>query len=168
MPPSSQQHFDCYQVLALQSPLPGRPPVSQEQIKQAYRRALLSNHPDKSHPSHTRQTKRTQYTIDQVTKAYQTLIDSACRRDYDTQLWLRPPPKDEHDWADTHSGIDTLDLDQLNHDPHSNEWYCGCRCGDDQGYRVTEDDLQTASEFVGRIPVDNREYRMPSPQLEQN
>ncbi|KAL8680200.1 MAG: hypothetical protein Q9224_004698 [Gallowayella concinna] len=137
---------DCYQVLALQQPFSGRPAVSQERIKQAYRHALLANHPDKSRIPVTPQPQTTQYTIDQVTTAYQTLIQPARRLEHDKQIRTTPPAKGHSDCVKSHAGIDTLDLDELDHDDYSNEWHRGCRCGDDKGFTVTEDELQRSSD----------------------
>ncbi|KAL8821558.1 MAG: hypothetical protein Q9223_000402 [Gallowayella weberi] len=143
---SKHQDPDCYQVLALQQPFPGRPAVSQEQIKRAYRHALLAHHPDKSRIAVTSQPNTTQYTIDQVTTAYQTLIHPARRLEHDKQLRAKPHIKSDSDCVKSHAGIDTLDLDELDHDGYSNEWHRDCRCGDDKGFRVTEDDLQRSSD----------------------
>lgn len=44
------------------------------------------------------------------------------------------------------TGIETVDLDDLEVDEARGEWYRSCRCGDDQGFLVAESDLEEAVE----------------------
>jgi len=43
-----------------------------------------------------------------------------------------------------HTGIETVDLDDLNVNEAQGIWYRGCRCGDERGFLVREADLEEA------------------------
>ncbi|KAL8871579.1 MAG: hypothetical protein Q9174_002620 [Haloplaca sp. 1 TL-2023] len=60
--------------------------ISHDEIKRAYRLALLANHPDKQHEYNLAQAKPARYSVDEVTTAYNTLIDPVRRLQYDKQL----------------------------------------------------------------------------------
>ncbi|KAI4136206.1 MAG: hypothetical protein L6R39_007844, partial [Caloplaca ligustica] len=138
--------LDCYKVLALPSFKPGIPTVSQEEIKKAYRRALLKHHPDKNRTPGLLQRTITRYTIDEITYAYNTLSNNARRLEHDSRLSPKSSAKDDKDYRNTHIGIDTLDLDELHYDWDKSEWHRGCRCGATRGFTVNEDDLQQSYE----------------------
>ncbi|GAB7345354.1 hypothetical protein MBLNU457_3706t1 [Dothideomycetes sp. NU457] len=118
-------------------------------IKQAYRRALLRHHPDKS-VEHAQVSKGwspsgAAYTVDQITAAFKTLSDPAARADYDRKLSLH-----NHEAAASgrsseetkyFSGLDIVDLDDLEYDETTATWWRGCRCGQQRGFIVTEDEL---------------------------
>lgn len=133
---------DCYDVLKLQRPGSDGPAISQNEIKSAYRRALLLNHPDKHQGSDAIQAGKQRYTIDEVTRAYDILIDPSRRLQYDRQLQLKLREKDDHDPGNHHTGIEAVDLDDLEYDGHRKEWHRECRCGDSTGFRFTEEELQ--------------------------
>lgn len=128
----------------------GLPPLSevhrsirQQDIKLAYRRALLQHHPDKSAaPSDPVKPK---YTVDDITTAYKILSDSLTRSEFDRQLRLQqshsPQPA-----AKQLSGLETVDLDDLKLDSLKSAWHRSCRCGNDRGYLITEDDLEKEAE----------------------
>lgn len=143
---NNHKDIDCYKVLALQTPQPGVPIPSQQEIKEAYRRALLTNHPDKTRDADILQTKKTRYTIDEITFACKTLIVPIHRREHDKKLKLQSPEIGAPNDGDRHSGIDTLDLDELHYDRDKSEWHRDCRCGDTMGFTVNEDDLLQGSD----------------------
>ncbi|KAL8669740.1 MAG: hypothetical protein Q9168_005682 [Polycauliona sp. 1 TL-2023] len=143
--PPTHQIADCYDILDLYGPKHNVSAVGKAEIKQAYRLALLSNHPDKSQAAHLAHRSRARYTIDELSRAYRTLIDPERRLEHDRQLQLEPRVKPDQNHAQSHPGIDMLDLDEFNADDSSGKWHCACRCGDDNGFNVTEDELQTSS-----------------------
>ncbi|KAL6250583.1 Diphthamide biosynthesis protein 4 [Rhinocladiella similis] len=142
--------------------------VSQEDIKSAYRHALLIHHPDKAaHVSlQTQQQQQQQqqqrqqkprshnstpvYSIDDIVVAYEVLTDPGKRRIYNETL-------DKKDGSasnikGTHVGVEVFDLEDLQHDERKNIWFKACRCGDEQGYVLTETDLDNESQH-GEIYV---------------
>ena len=108
--------MDHYEVLNLPKPRPGVISISNQDIRRAYRRALLLHHPDKrtntmqptmsidddeeGRMSHGRRRPETNarlpptdtVSIDQITLAYRTLMNPARRADYDRQLLYQPTP----------------------------------------------------------------------------
>lgn len=40
------------------------------------------------------------------------------------------------------TGVDVVDLDDLEYDEAEGIWYRGCRCGDERGFEVREHDLE--------------------------
>lgn len=143
---NNHQELDCYKVLALRPPTYGLPPISHQEIKDAYRRALLSNHPDKVQDLGVLHSKKIRYSIDQVTNAYKTLTNKVYRLQHDRQLELNPKDKDDTRYENLYSGIETVDLDELHYDCARSEWHCDCRCGDAKGFSLNENDLHQSSE----------------------
>ncbi|KAL7819057.1 hypothetical protein V8C26DRAFT_395848 [Trichoderma gracile] len=132
-------------------------------IKQAYRRALLRHHPDKasttptpssvtsSSPSSSRtQTTRlsaTQiYTIDQITQAFTVLSSPSQRSTYDAALRLSRANGEATAHARFQTGIENVDLDDLQFDEAEERWYRSCRCGNDRGYSFDEEDLEAVEQ----------------------
>mgnify|MGYP001377384595 CR=1 FL=1 len=126
-------------------------------IKRAYRRALLAHHPDKSKqltvsPS-TRPNSGTTvaYTIDQITAAYTTLSTPSLRAAYDRSLLTahkgEAASHSQHQGADFQTGIETVDLDDLDYSEAEARWYRSCRCGNPKGYAFTEADLEESADL---------------------
>lgn len=153
--PLTRPTINCYNILDLYDSDFNVSAVGQAEIKKAYRRALLSNHPDKSQAADLVHRKRARYTIDEVSRAYHTLIDPERRLEHDRQLQLEPRARTVNDHAQSHPGIETRDLDELNREDLSDEWYCGCRCGDKKGFTLTEDELQNST-LAGEIITECR------------
>ncbi|KAL8997855.1 MAG: hypothetical protein Q9169_002937 [Polycauliona sp. 2 TL-2023] len=112
--PLIRKSINCYEILDLSDPDLNVPPVDKAEIKQAYRRALLVNHPDKSQVAGHVHRKRSPYTIDELSGAYHTLMDPKQRLEHDRQLQLRLRAESDNNHADSHPCIETLDLDEFN------------------------------------------------------
>lgn len=137
-------------------------------IKQAYHRALLRHHPDKTNTPHkagsatTRSTSQSSPppTIDQITRAYTTLSHPAERTAYDRHLALtRNPTAPSPGGGDSttfQTGIETVDLDDLDYTEDdaraTTRWHRGCRCGNEEGFAFGEDDLEEAGD-LGELVV---------------
>lgn len=50
------------------------------------------------------------------------------------------------------TGVESVDLDDLNYDENSATWSRSCRCGNEKGFMFGESDLEEASE-VGELVV---------------
>ena len=141
-----------YDVLDLGSPHRSKGLTKQE-VKLAYQRALLLHHPDKVRhedglDSGTSQSKNKapgpHYTIDQIIAAYNVLEDPQTRVRYNKDL-QRDGQTAEASGTLLHSGLEVHDLEDLEYDDEAGVWYKGCRCGEEQGYVVTEAELEHES-----------------------
>ena len=128
------------------------PDLRRQDVKAAYHRALLLNHPDKIQrpaviPTNAG-TSETRFTIVQITTAYTTLSDPKQRAAYDRQLDQdRWKSREEIAPKTIHGGVETYDLDDLSFDESGQFWYRNCRCGDERGYKVTHADLDTEEDY---------------------
>ncbi|KAL2040105.1 hypothetical protein N7G274_007008 [Stereocaulon virgatum] len=118
-------------------------PGSLQDIKLAYRRALLLHHPDKSTPSQKPECSNP--TIDQITIAYKTLTDPVARSEYDRLLSLKSTTGLSAQVS--HPGLETVDLDELLYDDARETWYRSCRCGKERAYTITEEELEINTEY---------------------
>ena len=134
-----------YEVLSLPTSQSLRNQLNEQDIKFAYRRALLLHHPDKSTPLPTAPSTSTKPTIDQITLAYKTLISPTLRTEYDRTQALKAPTRTLTPQT-SHPGLETLDLDDLLHDDQQNLWYRSCRCGKEKAYTITEEELEMNAE----------------------
>jgi curved DNA-binding protein CbpA len=138
-------------------------------IKQAYHRALLRHHPDKTNTPHkagpattTNTTSSPPPTVDQIARAYTTLSHPADRTAYDRHIALTrnptaPSADGSRDTSATfQTGIETVDLDDLDYTEDAaratTRWHRGCRCGNEQGFAFGEDDLEEAGD-LGELVV---------------
>ena len=120
-----------------------------EDVKSAYRQALLTYHPDKLQQLLITKSPESGAgddvpTIDLIVEAYSTLSDPAVRKAYDASL------KKQQSVA--HHGIETFDLEDFVCNDQSNpiSWSKTCRCGNPTAYVLSEQDLEKAdSEQVG-------------------
>ncbi|MCJ1400608.1 hypothetical protein MMC11_003814 [Xylographa trunciseda] len=126
-----------YEVLALPESTHARRLLSQEDIKHAYKRALLQHHPDKSSSP---ETLKPRYTIDNITAAYRVLSNPVTRSKLDRDLQIQIPPALQNTELSL-SGLETIDLDDLDYDEAEGLWYRSCRCGNQRGYLISEHDL---------------------------
>ncbi|KAI0596423.1 hypothetical protein F4775DRAFT_311384 [Biscogniauxia sp. FL1348] len=154
-----------YEILALTPKhLEGQAaPAQQKVVKQAYHRALLKHHPDKksttttststSKPKPTKPSPSPSsssssssphgivYTVDQIQHAYAVLSDRKQRAEYDRSLRLHPHPHQQGDISSFHTGVETVDLDDVGFDERTGVYHRGCRCGNARGYAFTEENL---------------------------
>lgn len=106
-------------------------------IKRAYHRALLRNHPDKATT-----TSSHIFTIDQITTALNVLSSPTTRSAYDATLRVsRRIGTDARD-ATFQTGVENVDLDDLDFDQGDECWFRSCRCGNSRGYLFREEDLE--------------------------
>lgn len=131
---------DYYKILGLRQ---DDASVSPEQVKKAYRKALLSHHPDKATKSDKQTPDPRSVTVDDIALAFKTLSEPSLKAEYDR--WLAS--NSTSDGSDTdgarihHTGLETVDLDDLAFDEQSQSWNRACRCGVG-GFLVTEDELE--------------------------
>lgn len=140
-----------YDVLALPSPsfTPFR--ISSEIIKLAYRRALLHNHPDKCLTASTNTSNHLSYTIDQISLAYKILLNPQTRSEYDLGLKISGALK-ASDADQPRTGLESIDLDDLSFHEKQFTWTKNCRCGNEEGFIITEKDLDENVEY-GEVVV---------------
>jgi diphthamide biosynthesis protein 4 len=113
------------------------------------------------------------YTIDEITNAYKILADPELRAEYDRALRLQRKNQAAagNDGLDVfHTGLEVVDLEDLDCSDSLSEsingpttknlednedmlyWFRGCRCGDQKGFIVTEDELEAEAQH-GEIVV---------------
>jgi DnaJ-class molecular chaperone len=143
-----------YEILDLPSALQNEPHLPAQTLRGAYRRALLQNHPDKSAKSLNPTSELTAYSIDQITEAFSILSDKRTRAAYDKASKVQATTKNGglEGTQIFRTGIETVDLDDLIVDEAQGIWYKGCRCGDEQGFLIREQDLEEAAD-EGEIGV---------------
>jgi diphthamide biosynthesis protein 4 len=150
-----EEPLNYYQLLGLEEKHHAAVLSSQE-VKAAYRRALLQHHPDKKvqTPSFrpTKNGEKSPVTVDEIALAYKVLSEPVLRAEYNR--WLQTDDSGEDANSRVHrTGLETVDLDDLVFDPASSLWSRSCRCGDDSGFLVTEAELEKNAEdgelFVG-------------------
>jgi len=124
-----EQTQDYYTILNLSSRKQD-PSLSPTEIKSAYKKALLVHHPDKV-------KSKSQISIDTIALAYKILSSPDLRQAYDKSLSTSSPQQKVF-----HTGLDTVDLDDLDFDESRAVWLRGCRCGDEGDFVVTEGELE--------------------------
>ncbi|MCJ1287425.1 hypothetical protein MMC26_006775 [Xylographa opegraphella] len=129
--------INYYEVLSLPDSVAARRILNQEDIKRAYKRALLQHHPDKSTSS---TNLKAPYTVDDITAAYKGLSNPITRLELDRNLQVQNPQAARLTDLSL-SGLETVDLDDLDFDEAEGLWYRTCRCGNQRGYLISEDDL---------------------------
>lgn len=134
---SNEPPSDYYSILGL-GHRRHDPSLDPQAVKTAYHRALLAHHPDKSH---TKPYKATGPTIDAIALAYQILSSPSLKEEYDRGL-ATSQTSGSTSGKVFHTGLDTVDLDDLSFSEKTEEWSRGCRCGDEGGFEVTEAELQ--------------------------
>ena len=124
--------------------------LSEQDVKRAYRRALLVHHPDKAPNSRLKQVNgdlNPLYSIDDIAIAYEVLSDPAKRAAYNEMLDRNEISESQGAVVEkgTHIGVEIYDLEDLVYVEAKHAWSKGCRCGDEHGYILTESDLEAES-----------------------
>lgn len=151
-----------YHTLGLCAPSPGSSSSSSSSslrpksadLRRAYRNALLAAHPDKKAAG-----ARGLHSVDDVKEAYGVLDDAGRRAEYDNWV-LRNAHVLGGDGVkggestggnvlsrDFVLGLEALDLSDFDEKAGEGEevqWTRGCRCGDQEGFRILEEDLEDA------------------------
>ncbi|KAI0911636.1 hypothetical protein F4823DRAFT_278652 [Ustulina deusta] len=114
-----------------------------------------------SSPSSSVPKSQLTYTIDQIQHAYSVLSDARQRREYDRQLLLTSSSSSstlttsisssttaqKHSVSTRfHTGVETVDLDDLGFDERSGVYFGSCRCGNERGFQFTEEQLEAYEE----------------------
>ncbi|PPJ59872.1 hypothetical protein CBER1_04962 [Cercospora berteroae] len=137
-------NLDHYQLLGLSEKRNGLP-ISTDELRQAYKRALLSYHPDK-HYTDSRRSGDMTVTVDEIAEAYKVLGDATLRAQYDQEL-AKADLNDAPRVNTRHTGMEIVDLDELDPDEDGAVWRRPCRCGSEPAFVVTEAELETNVEF---------------------
>ncbi|KAI5358442.1 putative diphthamide biosynthesis protein 3/4 [Septoria linicola] len=133
-----------YQLLGLSEKRNGQA-ISSDELRQAYKRALLAHHPDKKGTSMP-VTSTAVATVDEIAEAYRVLGDAISRAQYDQVL--RKTDDSCSDGSHTrHTGMETVDLEELSEDEDSAVWRRPCRCGSEPAFVVTEAELEKNVEY---------------------
>lgn len=135
--PAASPTPDYYRLLLLPPP-PHPTPLTASVIKKAYHRALLLHHPDKSRVT----TKAGTVTVDVLTLAYETLRDPRKRAEYEQSRGAGA--------VGDGSVVQVTDLEEMVEG--EGRWTMGCRCGEEEGFEVCEDELEEA-EAEGEVLV---------------
>ena len=133
-----------YEILGLPESLRNASVIPAQTLRGAKRRAMLQNHPDKSNQIALKK-KDVVYSIDQISEAFSVLSSATTRAKYDKELKLQSTTA--NGGGETfRTGVETVDLDDVDEDDVLGIWYRGCRCGDDRGFLIFEADLEEAAE----------------------
>jgi len=133
---SSMSHY--YEILGLGDRVFDSA-LSEQDVKLAYRRALLEHHPDKI--TRAAASSKPAVTVDDIALAYRTLADPEVRAEYDRSLLQSAPNGAKQDRV-LRTGLETVDLDSLAFEDNVQAWSRSCRCGDTKGFVITETELE--------------------------
>lgn len=129
-----------YQILGLENRLGDA--ISAADLRQAYRQALLLHHPDKQT---TRSDNKDVPSVDTITLAYKTLLDPKLRQEYDRELKSSGDAPNKINTR--HTGMETIDLEELEMNEDADVWTRPCRCGSRPAFVVTEAELDKNVEY---------------------
>jgi len=151
-----------FSILGLPTPyrIDGAVPAPAD-VRRAYHAALLKHHPDKQADTavdtaaakahkHAASTPSVPVpTVDQIKTAYQVLSNEASYKAFVRSLLeggsLSTPG------ARLDDGIEVLDLSDLKYVADMSSYRHDCRCGDENGYIVSEDELDAAGNLTGEV-----------------
>lgn len=148
---------NLYSTLGLSTPRSGQY-FSAQQIRAAFRHALLLHHPDKAasigisrDASTTKSEKPSRsHSVDDICRARDVLLDPVQRKQYDRALARSAalfPPKNtgtSNGSLSTSLQVEAVDLDDMDYDAAAQTWTRECRCGNAKAYEVSEEDLAGA------------------------
>ncbi|KAG9206122.1 hypothetical protein G6514_004843 [Epicoccum nigrum] len=156
-----------YHTLGLCAPSPGSSSSSSSSfrpksagLRRAYRNALLAAHPDKKAAGASASGP---HSVDDVKEAYGVLDDAARRAEYDNWVLRNPHVLSSGAGAGVKEGesagggyalsqdfvlglelLDLSDFEERAGEAGEVLWTRGCRCGDQEGFRIVEEDLEDA------------------------
>lgn len=133
---------DHYQILGLEE-LQKDSVIASERLRQAYKQALLYFHPDKQNASRTRHQGPVP-SIDEISEAYRVLADPRSRSQYDQTLEAQNA---DEKGETRHTGMEIVDLEELDFDQDSSKWIRSCRCGSEPAFVVTESELENNADY---------------------
>jgi diphthamide biosynthesis protein 4 len=163
---------DYYNILGLGAPSLGsnHQMTSTADLRRAYKLALLAAHPDKKTSGANGSSARA-CTVDEVKEAYTVLADQKSKAEYDNWLMrnpgavqsqsqrggqIQPPSSDfvlglelldlsDFDVLDpNHTFSQDMDAGGAGNEEAQMEWTRACRCGDEKGFRILEEELGDA------------------------
>ncbi len=135
-----------YEILGLPEALHNESNIPAQTFRGAYRRALLLNHPDKS-ARPPLNSKREIFSIDQIFEAFSILSNPSSRAKYNKELKLHNTNVGGSNATQVfRTGVEIVDLDELDADEAQGIWYRSCRCGDERGFLISEADLEDAAD----------------------
>lgn len=168
-----------YTILSIPQSLPSTHKNYQSLLKKSYHRTLLRCHPDKLPTSTSiaggqlnrqdgglksqEEEKEEIYTIDQINTAYKTLSSPTLRQEYDLFLRSSLSKGTNGGGGGFKTGLDVVDLDDMvYHFLESEEegrsggrFTKSCRCGAEEGYVLTEEDMDDVEEEVRQQEMNN-------------
>ncbi|KAK6529729.1 Diphthamide biosynthesis protein 4 [Arthrobotrys megalospora] len=156
-----------YTILSIPQSLQSAHKNYQSLLKKSYHRTLLRCHPDKlpagaSVAGQVNQgdgieSQEEIYTIDQINTAYKTLSSPALRQEYD--LALRSAlSKGTNGDGGYKTGLDVVDLDDMVYQEDGSaggKFTRSCRCGAEEGYVLTEEDMDDVEKEVQQLQKAN-------------
>ena len=129
--------------------------INSQDVKIAFRRAMLQHHPDKvtKHVTLDNMTRGSssstviaKYTVDEICYAREILSSPSLRRKYDQECLteeLHGRRNGDPDVMPAHRRtLEEVDLDDMESNEAASEWSRVCRCGNRQAFRITEEDLE--------------------------
>ncbi len=136
--------MSLYRVLGLEPP-PST--YSGAELKRAYRAALLKSHPDKASPEQSGNGKASESTehVNRVIEAWTVLSSENAKRDYDRLLVQEAGTADASTAAHAHYEVD---LDDMTFSLSASCYTRECRCGELDGYQVTEEQLEEGYDVI--------------------
>jgi curved DNA-binding protein CbpA len=160
---ASASPWSHYDILGVSQDLVNKQKDPLPLLRQAYHRALLRHHPDKTiarkleADQHHGSDPSPQVTIDQIAKAFTVLASRKGRAQYDEELrltqgsrqdaWLGSASSTGASATGFQTGMEIVDLDDLDYDETEESWYRACRCGNARGYSISTDDLEQEAEY---------------------
>lgn len=153
--------------------------LTPEQLKRAYRRALLLHHPDRTVTTQEQGSPRSslppnvpaRFTVDQIIRAYEVLADPSSRAKYHQLLFRRS--REGFGLAKSADGlaVETVDLDDLEciETASGGRWKRSCRCG--SMYQFDERQLEAVArdgEIVVACPGCSLFIRVTFDAVEEN
>ena len=133
---------DFYAILALP-----RPPavLTAQVVKKAYHAALLRHHPDKASQ---KPVAADAPSVDVLGLAYKTLSTPALRTEYNAGLdnVLAGASDARTPVSNGSEVVQTVDLDEFAYNEAEGCYVLACRCGEAEGFVLTEEELESAAE----------------------